>query len=364
MADPLLYQIGVTMLPGIGNVYARALVNHFGTPEAVFKARRKELELIEGIGEKRLQGILNFDLRDAEKELAFVQKNNIRTLFFQDEGYPKRLLNCIDSPAMLYYKGTADLNASRFVAIVGTRNPSDYGKSVCEELVEEMSGEDIIIISGLAFGIDSVAHRSALKNGLSTIGVLAHGLDRVYPSENRQLAAEMLSAGGLLSEFRHETIPDRQNFPSRNRIVAGLCDCIVVIESGMKGGSLITAELGNGYNKDVFAFPGRTTDIRSSGCNFLIKTNRAGLITGARDLLLNMGWAARGKAPKKVQRELFIELEKDEQKIYDLLKTGITHIDDIHLNSEMSGSMVAQSLLMLEMKGIVSSLPGKKYELI
>lgn len=363
MTDELLYQIAITMLPGIGDVYSRALVNHFGSPEAVLKAKRKDLERIEGIGEKRINGILKFNLNDAERETRFIKDNGIRTLFFQDPAYPVRLNHCVDSPVLLYYKGTADLNASKFMAVVGTRNPSEYGKSVCEEFIAGIAGEDIIIVSGLAFGIDSVAHRAALRNGIQTIGVLAHGLDRIYPAENRQMADQMMHNGGLLTEFRHNTIPDRQNFPSRNRVVAALSDCIVVIESGSKGGSLITADLGNGYNKDVYAFPGRVTDPRSAGCNSLIKSNKAGLITGASDLLLNMGWRKQTKTKRKLQRELFIELTEDEQKIYDLLKTGAAHIDQIHLNSQMPGSAVAQSLLMLEMKGVVNSLPGKMYEL-
>lgn len=363
MNDSLLFQIAVTMIPGIGNVYARALVNRFGTPEAVFKAPKKELESIEGIGNKRLQAILKFDFKKAEEEIGFIEKHKIKPLFFQDEEYPKRLLNCYDSPAMLFYKGTSDLNASRIIAIVGTRNPSEYGRSICENLVKELAGQDVIIVSGLAFGIDTMAHKASLKNGIETIGVLAHGLDRIYPTENRSIAKQMLQAGGLLTEFRHGTLPDKQNFPSRNRIVAGMCDCIVVIESGIKGGSLITAELGNGYNRDVYAFPGRINDLKSSGCNYLIKMNKAGMITTTDDILFDMGWKKDKKGKEKKQKELFIELKDDEQIIYNILKNGPVHIDEIYLKSSLNGSTVAQSLLMLEMQGLISSLPGKMYEL-
>lgn len=363
MNDKLLYQVGVTMFPGIGDVYTRALVNHFGTPESVFKATKKDLETIEGIGQKRMEGILKFDLKKAEEEITFLKKHNIQAIFFQDENYPKRLVHCFDSPAMLYYKGNTDLNAAKFVAIVGTRNQSEYGRNLCENLISVLENEGVVIVSGLAFGIDTIAHKAALKHHIETIGVLAHGLDRIYPSENKTIARQMIEHGGLLTEFRAGTIPDRKNFPSRNRIVAGMCDCIVVIESGLKGGSLITAELGNGYNKDVFAFPGRVNDSKSEGCNFLIKTNRAGMITSGEDLLYMMGWRKEGKTKIKKQRELFIELAEDEKLIYNLLQNGPVHIDELYLNSNLNGSTVAKSLLMLEMQGIINILPGKMYEL-
>lgn len=363
MSSGLLYQIAVTMLPGIGNVYTRQLVSFFGSPENVFKATRKDLESIEGIGPKRIEGILKFNFSEAEKELAFIDKHKIQTLFFQDENYPKRLLHCFDSPALLYYKGNANLNASRIVSIVGTRNPTDYGRTVCENLVQDLANEDILVVSGLAFGIDTVAHKTSLKNQMQTVGVLAHGLDRIYPTINKTIAKQMVGAGGLLTEFRHATIPDKQNFPSRNRIVAGMSDCIIVIESDLKGGSLITAELGNGYNRDVFAYPGRASDTKSTGCNYLIKANKAALITSANDVLLTMGWKKKEKLKKKQQRELFIELPEDELAIYNLLKNGPMHIDDLYIQSQLSGSAAAQALLMLEMQGIITSLPGKKYEL-
>lgn len=363
MNNKLLYQVGVTMLPGIGDVYARALVTHFGSPEAVFRATKKDLETIEGIGRKRMEGILKFNLNKAEEEITFLKKHNIQAIFFQDKNYPKRLAHCFDSPAMLYYKGNTDLNSARFVAIVGTRNQSEYGRNLCENLIGVLENEGVVVVSGLAFGIDTTAHKASLKHQIETIGVLAHGLDRIYPSENKTIARQMIEHGGLLTEFRAGTIPDRKNFPSRNRIVAGMCDCIVVIESGLKGGSLITAELGNGYNKDVFAFPGRVNDPKSEGCNYLIKTNKAALITSGEDLLYMMGWKKDSKIKKKKQRELFIELEDDEQLIYNLLHNGPVHIDDLYLNSNLNGSAVAKSLLMLEMQGIINTLPGKMYEL-
>jgi len=365
MQNDLLYQIALTLIPNIGDVNAKALINHFGTAEAIFHASKKEIDGLDGIGIVRAQSIKNFrDFSRAEEEIQFIKKYKIKPLFLTDKEYPQRLLNCFDSPPLLYYKGNADLNSSKIIAIVGTRNHNDYGKNICEKLIEELVNEDVIIVSGLAFGIDSIAHKTAVKNNLKTVGVLAHGLDRVYPSQNASLAKQMISCGGLLTEFKSTTIPDRQNFPGRNRIVAGMSDAIIVIESGLKGGSLITAELGNGYNKDVFAIPGRVTDSKSEGCNYLIKNNKAALITCANDLLENMGWKQHKKPSAKKQRELFIELSADEKIVIDILHIQEqVHIDELYFKSKLSSSAVAQALLMLEMQGVVSSLPGKIYKI-
>jgi DNA processing protein len=365
MQNDLLYQIALTLIPNIGDVNAKSLVNHFGSAEAIFNAPKKELDVLEGIGKVRAASIKEFkDFSRAEEEIQFIKKYKIKTFFLTDKDYPKRLLNCYDSPSLLYYKGNADLNSSKLIAIVGTRNHNEYGKNICEKLIEELINEEVIIVSGLAFGIDSIAHKTSVKNNIQTIGVLAHGLDRVYPSQNATLAKQMISCGGLLTEYKSNTIPDKQNFPGRNRIVAGISDAIIVIESGLKGGSLITAELGNGYNKDVFAFPGRINDSKSEGCNYLIKNNKAALITCANDVLENMGWKQTKKTSPKKQRELFIELNADEKIVIDILQTQEqVHIDELYFKSKLSSSAVAQALLMLEMQGIVSSLPGKIYKI-
>ena len=365
MQNDLLYQIALTLVPNIGDVHAKALVNHFGNAQDIFKASKKELDAMDGIGSVRAGSIKYFkDFSRAEEEIAFIEKYKIKALFLTDADYPKRLLNCYDSPPLLYFKGNANLNTSKIIAIVGTRNHDEYGKNNCEKLVEDLTNENVLIISGLAFGIDSIAHKSAVKNNIKTVGVLAHGLDRVYPSQNKILAKQMIAEGGLLTEFRSETNPDRQNFPSRNRIVAGISDCIVVIETGIKGGSLITAELGNGYNKDVFAYPGRNTDVKSEGCNYLIKSNKAALITGADDLLENMGWKEHKKPSPRKQRALFIEFTDDEKIIVDILQSqDQAHIDELYFKSKLSSSSVAQALLMLEMQGVVASLPGKVYKM-
>lgn len=366
MSDELIYQIALTQVPHIGDVHSKALVNHFGSASAVFKASKKELDFIDGIGSIRatsLKGFNNF--KEAEKEIAFIEKFKISPLFITSENYPKRLLNCYDSPSLLYYKGNADLNTSKIVAVVGTRSHNDYGKMICEKLINDLIDEDILIVSGLAYGIDSIAHKCAVKSNLKTVGVLAHGLDNVYPAQNKILAREMVKNGGLLTEFKSNTKPDKQNFPTRNRIVAGMSDCIVVIETGIKGGSLITAELANGYNKDVFAFPGKVSDQKSEGCNYLIKNNKAALITSADDLLENMGWKKKVNPVARKQRALFIELAPEEKIIIGLFDSNDTlHIDELYLKSKLSSSAVAQALLMLEMQGIIASLPGKTYKML
>lgn len=365
MNNDLLYQIALTLVPQIGDVHAKALINIYGDAQSVFKAKKKDLELIEGIGTMRAKSIKDFTEFDiCETEIQFIEKYKISPLFITDKNYPQRLLNCYDCPPLLYYRGTADLNTSKIVAVVGTRNNSEYGKSSTEKLIESLKEQQVLVISGLAFGIDTIAHKAALKNNLATVGVLAHGLDRIYPQQNKTLAKQMTEQGGLLTHFTSNTSPDKQNFPKRNRIVAGMCDCIVVIESGIRGGSLITAELANGYNKDVFAVPGRSTDSKSEGCNYLIKNNKAALINTAADLLENMGWNEQQKKTVKKQRELFIEFTPDEKVIVDILQLKEnTQIDELYFKSGLSSSAVAQALLMLEMQGLVISLPGKIYQL-
>jgi DNA processing protein len=364
MNNEWLYRIALTLVPSIGDVQSKALINHFGNATQVFHAKKKELEAIEGIGSVRARSIKDFsDFERAEKEIIFIEKFRITPLFITEPVYPRRLLNCYDNPILLYYRGNADLNTSKIIAIVGTRNNNEYGKNVCEKFIEELADHNILVVSGLAFGIDSLAHKTALKNGLQTVGVLAHGLDRIYPTQNKLLAKQMISAGGLLTDFISDTNPDKQNFPKRNRIVAGICDAVVVIETGIKGGSLITAELANGYNKDVFAIPGRITDAKNEGCNYLIKNNKASLVTSADDVLENMGWKEHKKITPKKQRELFIDLTPNEKIIAGILQGGQFHIDEIFLRSGLNSSAVASALLTLEMQSIVQSSPGKIYQL-
>jgi DNA processing protein len=366
LPNELLYQLALSLTPNIGPVQTKILVEHLGTASAVFKAKTSLLKNIEGIGEIRASSIRKFNqFQEAEEEIKFIEKYKITPLFITDPGYPKRLLNCYDPPGLLFYKGNADLNSSRVIAVVGTRNNTDYGKQVTETLIKDLAASNVLVVSGLAYGIDAVAHKTALKNNLSTVGVLAHGLDQVYPSQHSTMAREMLKQGGLLTEFRSKTNPDKHNFPSRNRIVAGMSDATIVIETGIKGGSMITAELANSYNKDVFAYPGKVTDTKSAGCNFLIRQNKALLLTDATELLQMIGWEEKKQKTKtKQQKELFIDLTKEERIVVDILKEKeAVHIDEINLKSSLSSSSVAAAILGLELQNVVVSLPGKLYQL-
>ena len=360
--DKLIYQIGLTLIRGIGDVNGKKLVAYCGSPEAIFKESVSALLKIPGIGKSTVNSIKSQKVLDrAESEIEFINKFKITPLFYTDTDYPARLLNCEDNPLMLYYKGNADVNSQRIIAIVGTRRATNYGKSRCEEIIDDLKNRNVLVVSGLAYGIDSCAHRSSLEFGMSTIGVLGHGLDRIYPAHNRKLAEKMIDQGGLLTEFTSNTKPDRENFPKRNRIVAGMADAVLVVESDRKGGALITAEIGNSYNRDVFAVPGRIGDDYSRGCHFLIKTNRAALIESGNDIAYMMGWEDV-IVKKKSQKELFINLSDEEKLIMKtILENEELAIDQITIKTKLSTSKVAASLLNLEFEGLVKSLPGKLY---
>lgn len=364
MPTELEHRIALTLTPQIGCVAAKTLAQHFGNANDIFKAKKSTLARIDGIGPVRADSIKAFNNFSAcDAEIAFIEKHDIQPLFLTDEGYPKRLLNCYDSPTLLFYKGSANLNSSHTAAVIGTRSNSDYGKHCVAELMSALAAHDVLIASGLAFGIDTLAHRESLKHQLTTVGVLAHGLQTIYPPENRKLAKQMLEeGGGLLTEFMSGTQPDKHHFPTRNRIVAGMADVTIVVETDIKGGSMITAELANNYNRDVLAYPGKATDDKSRGCNHLIKTNKAALVTSGQDVLEFMNWLPAKEKPK-VQRSLFIELSAEEKVIFDLLNgTDGLHIDELNFRSQLSSSAVASALLTLELQGVVASLPGKMYK--
>jgi DNA processing protein len=365
MQEEQLYQIAITMIPEIGVVHTSALLTIFGSAKAIFQAKKKELSLVAGIGERKAKLIKDFtSFAAVEKELNFIIKNNYRIIFQTDDQFPKRLLNCYDAPVLLYFNGNCNLNASKIISIVGTRNNSDYGKQVVEQFIAELPQENLIIVSGLAFGIDAIAHKAALKNKIPTIGVLAHGLDRIYPMLHKNLSKEMLVQGGLLTEFRKGVLPDKHNFPKRNRIVAGMTDATIVIETATKGGSMITAELAATYDRDLFALPGKITDLKSSGCNQLIKENKATLFNGAADFLEWMGWQPKLLTPKK-QRILFYEFTKEELVIADMLRDNQARsIDELYLKSGLSSSVFAAAILSLELQNAVQSLPGKMFRLL
>lgn len=360
----LLYQIALTLIPNIGDVLAKNLVSYCGGVEAVFKEKKSKLLKIPGIGEFSADSICGFQsFERAEQELAFIQKHKIKPLFYLDDAYPFRLKEIYDAPCMLYYLGNADLNNLKIVSIVGTRKASEYGKAFTEKLVADLAEQNCLILSGLALGIDGYAHRAAVKNNLATVGVLAHGLDRIYPAAHKKLAAQMVENGGLLTDFPSGTIPDAPNFPSRNRIVAGMCDVLVVVETALKGGSRITAEIANSYNKDIMALPGRVNDEYSTGCNHLIRVNKASIITCAQDLFELMNWQD-SSAVKPVQQSLTFDLEPDDLLIVNYIKQkNKVGIDDISFDLQMNQSEVLMRLLQLEFKGVLRSLPGKFFEL-
>lgn len=366
MSDELIYQLALSEVSQIGCVQAKILIQHFGEATSIFKAKESQLKKIEGIGEIRARNIKSFhDFKKEEEEIEFIEKYKIKPLFITDKNYPQRLLNCYDSPTLLFYKGNADLNSQKIISIVGTRSNTAYAKQVVEKLLSEIACQNILIISGMALGVDSLAHKNALKNNLATVGIVAHGLDQIYPAEHSILAKEMLkNNGGLLTEFRSKVKPDKHNFPIRNRIVAGISDATIVIETDIKGGSMITAELANGYNRDVFAVPGKLTDKKSTGCNYLIRNNKAILFSSTQEFVAVMGWEETKKNKSKMQKELFVELNKDEKIIVTILKEKeFVSIDEINLKSNLSSSTVAAAILQLEFSGLVYSLPGKIYTL-
>jgi DNA processing protein len=363
----LLYRLALTFIKDIGPKRAKALLAQFEHITDIFKAPLKKLCTIEGIGEavaRVMRDDIPAALEKAETELKFITKHEIQTLWIEDDNYPARLKQCIDAPVLLFYKGSANLDASKTVAVIGTRKYTDYGQRICEELIEGLKQqEDLIIISGLAHGIDTIAHKHAVKQGIPTIGVMGHGLDRIYPPTNKALSKEMVQNGGLLSEYPSGIDPDRENFPMRNRIVAGISDVTVVVESDISGGALITARIAGSYNRDVAAFPGRVYDTKSSGCNELIRTNSAAMITCADDLLELMGWQTDRK-PKSVQKQLFINLSAEEQAIIDVLQSkDMVHADELFHTANLPNSQLAATLLGLEMQGLIKALPGKYYRI-
>jgi DNA processing protein len=363
----LIHRIALSLLKGIGPVNARNLVAYCGGVDPLFtdKAVRRSLEKVPGIGKVLAGSILGSSvIKAAERELAFVRTNKLRMLFYLDEDFPKRLRHCDDAPVLLFVKGKAELDPLRSVSIVGTRTPTEHGKRFCEELVEGLAPSGAMIVSGLAYGIDIIAHRSALRNGLSTVGCVAHGLDKLYPGEHAATAKEMCGQGALISELTSGSTFAPGNFPARNRVIAGLSDCTIVVESGPKGGSLITADIADSYDRDVMAFPGRPTDTYSTGCNRLIQQNKAHLITCAQDVLKLMEWLPETKKKVAVQSALFTDLMPDEQTLVDLIKAqGKIDIDTLCFRSQMLPHKAAGILLNLEFNGVVRSLPGKVYAL-
>ncbi len=357
----------MSFIKGVGSTLSKSLIAYFGGPEEVFKASVTHLQKVPGIGTKTATSLnLTEALQRAELELAFVKKQGIDVIFYTDNRYPRKLKHCADAPILLYSKGNANLNTPHVVSVVGTRNATEYGRSLCKQLLEDLKQYDVLVVSGLAHGIDAAAHKESLRLEMPTVGVLGHGLDRLYPSQNRAIADKMIMNGGLLTEFPSGTKPERENFPKRNRIVAGMADVTVVVEAGIKGGALITAEIANSYNRDVFAFPGRINDEFSEGCNFLIRNNKAGLLSTAADLAFLMGWdssKATGQSASQKQFALPIDLNANERLIFEILHQHAVPlaIDDLSIKTNLPLSQLAMNLLNMEMQGYISARPGKTY---
>lgn len=364
MDDKLLYKIAITQIPTVGPITARNLIAYSGGVEEVFALPAKELLKIPGIGQSHVEALLTTKAQafaQAEAELGFIEKYGITPLFYLDAAYPARLKPYQDSPVMLYTRGNMDLDTARVVAIVGTRQPTPYGIGMCEELVEQLQPYGALIVSGLAYGVDVTAHRKCIEIGVPTVGALGHGLRQIYPALHSSVAERMAANGGLVTEYTSHTPPDRENFPMRNRIIAGLCDALVVIETATKGGSMISANMAKEYHKDIFAVPGRAKDKYAQGCNLLIKTQRAKLLESAEDLAKALHWKL-GKTPKAVQAQLFPELNEEEASIVSSLRElADPSIDQLMYKYQKTSGEMAALLLELEFKGVVRSLPGKRY---
>ena len=361
-----IYLLALTLIKGVGHVSARSLVEHFGSAKAVFMEKKHELEKAIGRGEYIASNIResgSLALKRAEKEYKFIVQNKISVFSIMDDHYPVRLRECQDAPVVFFYKGNADLHAARILSIVGTRNATEYGRTLTDALIKGLAevSNDILIVSGLAYGIDIYAHRCALKYGLPTVGVLAHGLDRIYPSLHRNTAAEMLQNGGVLTDFMSETNPDRENFLQRNRLIAGLADATIVVESAEKGGALVTADIAFSYGRDVYAFPGRVSDNYSKGCNRLVQMNKAGLITSANDLLAALGWDAQKRKPE--QMNLNFKEIPDHPVLSLLAEKGELHINELASLMVLPVHQLSPMLFELELAGHIKSLPGGIYKL-
>lgn len=370
MQDEQIYTLALTRIPGLGLMGAYNLVRTLGSASAIFQHRKELKELLPEVSDKLIKALdCPEAFHRAEEELKYAEKNQIQCITLNDAAYPSRLKECEDAPLALFYRGNAPLNALKVISMVGTRHATTYGEALCQSFIRELKElrPDVLIVSGLAYGIDICAHRAALQHGFATIGVLAHGLDRIYPTAHRKTAIDMMNHGGLLTEFMSGTNPDRQNFVKRNRIVAGMSDATIVVESAIKGGALITAELAESYHRDCFAFPGRTTDIYSAGCNELIRNNRASLLSSAEDFVNAMGWnLTNNKTKDVIQRELFPELSEEEKKIVQVLHRnpdGI-QINTLVVETNIPINRISAILFELEMKGVVRALAGGVYRLL
>jgi DNA processing protein len=365
-SQEIFCQIALSFVPQIGPITARNLIAHLGSAEEIFRATPTALAKVPGIGPMVINELKDSSiaLKLAEEEINWALDHQVEVISFLDERYPDRLRENADAPIVLYFKGNSfdTLRQMRIVSIVGTRIPSDYGRLLCEEITQGLKEYGVVVVSGLAFGVDQTAHKTAVQHQMTNFGILGHGLSRVYPEEHVALSEKMILNGGLITEFPHLTGPNRENFPMRNRIIAGLCQALVVIETAEQGGSMITANLAMGYHRDLFAVPGRSKDAKSRGCNKLIKDNKATLIESAADIANAMGWK---KGKKVVQKSLFASMSPEYQKLLDIIRLSPEiSIDDLSFKSGIKGGLLASYILDLEFQGVMRTLPGKRYILV
>jgi DNA processing protein len=362
----LLYTLALHHVPNIGDIIAKRLIHHCGSAEAVLKEKRQHLLKIDGIGSVILGGLFEpHHLKEAEKEMAFIKSNNIQVTYFKDEHYPEKLKHCIDGPILLFQSGAINLKQQHVISIVGARKITTNGVAFCEDLVEKLAIYNPIIISGFAYGTDITAHKAAIKHQLQTIGCLAHGLNQIYPAVHKKYMVDMEKNGGFFTDFWSSDTFDKNNFLKRNRVIAGLSEATIVIESAEKGGSLVTADIANSYNRDVFAVPGRTTDLQSMGCNNLIKHQKAHMLTNPLDVPYILNWKLQDEIKPSIQKQLFVELDDTEKVIYNYLKEKEKELlDVIAIECQMPIFKVASVLLNMELKGVIRPLPGKLFEVV
>ncbi|MGB0973654.1 MAG: DNA-processing protein DprA [Flavobacteriaceae bacterium] len=364
--NDLLYTLALQKAANIGDITAKKLIEHCGSVEAVFKEKDALLQKINGIGSYVCKSLRDKTLFVfAEQEMKFIQANNIQYWYYKDSGYPKRLKHCVDGPILLFHCGNINLEQQHIISIVGTRNLTKYGKQLCEDIIDGLSNYNLIIVSGFAYGTDITAHKAAIKNNLQTIGCLAHGMNQIYPKVHKKYVHQVEKNGGFITEFWSSSNPERENFIKRNRVIAGVSEATLVIESAEKGGSLVTADIANSYNREVFALPGRADDKFSVGTNHLIKHQKAQLITSAEDIAFMLNWGVTHKKNKMIQPNLFVELSPEESQITNYLKDkDKVSLDIISKHCNLPLYQISSILLHLELKGIVRPHPGKQFELI
>lgn len=364
--DELIATLRLQNVPNIGDVTAKKLISHCGSPIAVFEDKEQNLLKISGIGTYTLKGLYDAEhLEAAEDEYQYIQKNEVSYSYFMDNDYPNYLKHCIDGPILFFKRGNIDLMDRKIISVVGTRNITSYGTAFCEKLIEDLAPLNPIIVSGFAYGVDICIQKAAIKHGLQTIGCLAHGLNQIYPKVHSKYVLGIEKNGGFLTEFWSNSSPERENFLKRNRIIAGMAEATIVVESAEKGGSLVTADIANSYDRDVFAVPGRAGDKYSMGCNNLIKQQKAHILTSAADLVYLLNWEMEEKKKETIQKQLFVELNGDEKNIYGYLqKDGKQILDMIALECKLPIYKVSATLLNMEMKGVIRPLPGKLFEAI